>query len=94
MLLGYCCCEKERVLAGRWQINWGGLITFSTAKFYEKWVCGEEMKRKLEREDFFLRVGSESIPSKKWQYISGFPVRNATAVSLCDRTSVNLFFSL
>lgn len=72
MLLGYCYCEKERVLATRWQISWGGLITFSTAKFYEKWACGEEMKGKLEREDFskswkspfHLRSGSTSLDSQ------------------------------
>lgn len=72
MLLGSCYCEKERVLARRWQINWGGLITFSTAKFYEKWACREEMERKLEREDFsksrkspfHLRSGSTSLDSQ------------------------------
>lgn len=52
VVLGYCDDGNERVLKRRWQINLRRLDYLSAATFYEKGVRGEEMKRKLEREDF------------------------------------------
>lgn len=52
MLLGYCDGGNERLLKRRWQINLRSLDYLSAATFYETGVQREEMKRKLEREDF------------------------------------------
>lgn len=50
--LTLCYCGKGRVLKRRWYINLGRLDYLSAAEFCEKRAWGEDVKRKLEREDF------------------------------------------